>query len=243
MIANQINLLSSLLERSSLQKTLKVVSYINCIDDNEDFFLRKVIKNIEENNREVVILKDKEDDDFLKSINIVDNGIKYILGRNLFNQDIFKSKFNQEILKTSSVINEQEFKNLDLLMIDSTSIFKDYMSKILKISDNIFFLVNTSEDSLNKIISFCKECDLSGQSIDVILIDSEKKYNLQNYLMNLKSKIKNVCNVEINIFSLILDESLNTELYKVGEKIYSDTVIKNSGKNANFFDFIINVLS
>ena len=243
MIAHQTNLLSSLLERRVLQKTLKVVSFVNCLEDEEDIFLRKVIKNLEENNRQVVIFKNNEDEKFLKSINVIDNGVKYLISKNLFSDDVFKSKFNQEILKTTSVMNEDEFKNLNLIMLDATSLFKEYMSKILKISDNIFILANTSEDSLNKIISFCKECRLDGQHIEMILIDSERKRNLQNYLKNLKSRIKGVCNVEIKIFSLILNQSLNTELYKVGEKIYTDTIIRSDGKNANFFDFIINILS
>ena len=60
MIAHQTNLLSSLLERKSLQRTLKVVSFVNCLEDDEDVFLRNVIKNLEENNRQVVIFKNEE---------------------------------------------------------------------------------------------------------------------------------------------------------------------------------------
>lgn len=125
MIANQLNSLMSLLKRDSLQKTLRVVSLIDCTIKEDNIFLGKLVENMRFKNEEVIVFKDNENDNNdLKSITIVNNNIKYLFGQNIFSEDIFKSKYNQEILRTSSVMNDGEFKDLNFIIIDATNIFK-----------------------------------------------------------------------------------------------------------------------
>ena len=95
--------------------------------------------------------------------------------------DIFKSKYNQEILKISGLMNEQQFKNLDLILIDATDIFQEVHSKISKISDNILILANTTQDSLNEIIEKIGYGKLSGQEVQIILVNDGHDLDWQNY--------------------------------------------------------------
>ena len=60
MIANQLNLLMSLLKRDSLQKTLRVVSLIDCTIKEDNIFLGKLVENMRFKNEEVIVFKDNE---------------------------------------------------------------------------------------------------------------------------------------------------------------------------------------
>ena len=244
MIANQLNLLMSLLKRDSLQKTLRVVSLIDCTIKEDNIFLRKLVENMRFKNEEVIVFKDNENDNNdLKSITIVNNNIKYLFGQNIFSEDIFKSKYNQEILRTSSVMNDGEFKDLNFIIIDATNIFKKFISKILKISDNILILADTSEESFKKIVSNFHDEKLCGEKIDVVLINNNEDLDWQKYFENFKKNVKNICKIDVKILDLILKEFSNIELYKTGEKIYLSSMTKEDGKNSNFFDFILNILN
>lgn len=243
MVASQLNSLINLLKGDSLQKILRVVSLIDCTIEGDNIFLRKIIENMILKGKHIVVFRDEENTNNIKSINIIENNIKYLFGQNIFSDDIFKSKYNQEILKISSVMNDEEFKNLDFILLDATNIFKKNISKILKISDNILILANTSEESFKNIISNFRDINLDNKTVNLVLINDNKKLDWQKYLHDFKENIKNICDINIEILDLILDESSDVELYRTGEKIYLSSMSGENSKNANFFDFILNILN
>lgn len=243
MVAGQLNSLINLLKGNSLQKTLRVVSLIDCTIEGDNIFLRKIIENMILKGKDIVVFRDEENTNNLKSINIIENNIKYLFGQNIFSDDIFKSKYNQEILKISSVMNDEEFKNLDFILLDATNIFKKNISKILKISDNILILANTSEESFKNIILNFQDIKLDDKTVNLVLINDNKKLDWQKYFHDFKENIKNICDINIEILDLILDESSDVELYRTGEKIYLSSMSGEKSKNANFFDFILNILN
>lgn len=140
-------------------------------------------------------------------------------------------------------MNDGEFKDLNFIIIDATNIFKKFISKILKISDNILILADTSEESFKKIVSNFHDEKLCGEKIDVVLINNNEDLDWQKYFENFKKNVKNICKIDVKILDLILKEFSNIELYKTGEKIYLSSMTKENGKNSNFFDFILNILN
>ena len=243
MIGDQANSLVSLLRSlSALQKTLRVIGFINCSDNDNETVLDVINRSLLQS-RETVIFKDLRDDSYEgKSIKFIEKDVKKLIGRNIFLDDIFKSKYNQEILKISGLMNEQQFKNLDLILIDATDIFQEVHSKISKISDNILILANTTQDSLNEIIEKIGCGKLSGQEVQIILVNDGHDLDWQNYFEDFIKIISEKCGVNFKILDLINKEFLNIELYKIAEKIYLNTVRGDGSKNSNFLDFIINVL-
>ena len=246
MIAKQASSLVSLFNENVLKKTLRVTSCINCITDESDTFLYKLIENSTFNKKEVVIFKNEESEKDLKSLTIVDNGVKYLFGENIFSEDIFKSKHNQKVLKMASLMNENDFKNLDFMIIDVTSIFENFVSKILKISDNILILANTTQESLKKVISKFNSMNLKDtEKFDIIFINKNNygNFDLRKHLIDFKEIIEKNFNVNLKVSSLVLNGFSNIEMYKIGEKIYIDSLSNMTSKNMNFFDFVINILN
>ncbi len=240
----QLNSLVNLLKSKSLQKTLKVLSFVDCTIKEPDVFIHKLVYNIKKNHKEVIVLKNNENNtNHSKSMSIIDANITYLLTENIFTQDIFKSKYNQEILKISSLMNEDEFKNLEMVIFNSTNIFDEFTSKILKISDNILILADTSEESLKKVISKLSNDMLKGQTFNVIMLGDNKNLNWDEYSKNFIYKIKQICEVEINIFDIVMNHNSNIDLYKTGEKLYLHNITNSESKNKNFFDFIVNILN
>ena len=226
MIGDQANSLSA------LQKTLRVIGFINCSDNDNETVLDVINRSLLQS-RETVIFKDLRDDSYEgKSIKFIEKDVKKLIGRNIFLDDIFKSKYNQEILKISGLMNEQQFKNLDLILIDATDIFQEVHSKIS----------NTTQDSLNEIIEKIGYGKLSGQEVQIILVNDGHDLDWQNYFEDFIKIISEKCGVNFKILDLINKEFLNIELYKIAEKIYLNTVRGDGSKNSNFLDFIINVL-
>lgn len=243
MIGSQANSLVSLLRSlSALQKTLRVIGFINCSDNDNETVLDVINKSLLRS-KETLIFRDLRDDNYEgKSIKFIEKDVKKLIGKNIFSDDIFKSKYNQEILKISGLMNEQQFKNLDVILIDSTDIFQEFHSKISKISDNILILANTTQDSLNGIIEKIGCGKLSGQEVQIILINDEHDLDWQSYFTNFTKIISEKCNVNFKILDLIDKKFLDIELYKIAEKIYLNTITSDGSKNSNFLDFIINVL-
>lgn len=240
----QLNSLVNLLKSRSLQKTLRVLSFVDCTIKESDVFIYKLVSNIKNNHNEIIVLKDSENDmNYSKSMSIINANITYLLTENIFTQDIFKSKYNQEVLKISSLMNEDEFKNLEMVIFNATDIFEEFISKILRISDNILILADTSEESLKKVISKLSKDVLKEKTFDVIMLGDNKNLNWDEYSKNFKEKIKKACEVEINIFDIVVDDNSNIDLYKIGEKLYLHSLTNLESKNKNFFDFIVNILN
>lgn len=242
MIAGQLIQLANLLEGKSLQKKLKVVSLIDCTIEGDNIFLRKIIENIISKGKNVVVLRNEENSNDLKSINIIENNFKYLFCQNLFSNDIFKSKYNQEILKMSSVMNDMEFKNLDFILFDATNIFKKNVSKFLKISDNILILANTSDESLKKVVLNFQDGRFKNEKVNIVLIDNKGDLDCGKYFDYFKKNIKDICDIDIEILDLISEKFSVIELYKTGEKIYLNSM-KEESKNTDFFNFVLNILN
>lgn len=243
MVANQVSSLISLLRsKSTLQKTLRVISFINCMDNHYYNFLELIVKEILLT-KEVIIFKDIYEEHMSKSITIVDKDVRYLLGKNIFCDDIFKSKYNQDILKIAGVMSEHEFKSLDSVIIDATSIIKKFPSKISKISDNILILANTSQDSLNDIIDKVGYGKLSGQEVQIIFINDDNDLDWQYYFENFEKNVRSKCDVDLKIMDIIDKRFFSVDLYKLSERVYLNSVNNEVSKSSNFLDFIINILN
>lgn len=243
MIGSQASSLVSLLRSvSALQKTLQVIGFINCTDNDNEALLDVIGKSISQS-KESVIFRDFNDENHGdKCIKFVEGETNKLIGRNIFSDNIFKSKYNQEILKISGFMSEQQFKNLDLILLDTTHIFEQVYSKISKISDNILILANNTEDSLNRITEKIGYEKLSGQEVQIILINDTQDLDWKNYFENLTDVLTKKCGVKFKILDLIDKKFLNIDLYRIAEKIYLNTINEYGSKNSNFLDFIINVL-
>lgn len=241
---DQASSLRSLLKNNVLQKTVKVVSYIDCFSKPSNLFSHKICENMSLNNREAVVFIDDINEDLNeKKINVVDNGIKYIYSTNILSDDIFKSKFNQEILRKCSLLSESEFKNLDFIMVNVKNIFDISISKILNFSDKFLIFCDTSIESLDKVKSLFDGKDFRNRKFYLILKQYEKNSDWSEWFLSLKEEMYDLSGAEIEILDLLPDKFSNIELFKTTERIFIKSVEESTSKNLSFFDFIVNSLT
>ncbi len=244
MVSSQVNSLRGILKgKSALQNFLKVTSIIDF--SNEDF--SKIIKSIFDRSTycgNMVLFKDYEDASVnTKSLAMLENNVKYLIGKNVFSSDIYKSKHNQEVLKVAGVMAKEELKDLKSIFIDATTMLEKFSSKILKISDNILILANTIEDNLDKIINEFSSEKWDGQGVQIIFINKDIDLEWQNFFKRFEEKVSSKCNVDFNILGIINEKTIDTDIPCIIEKSYLDSIVTNNPKNLNFLDFIINTLS
>lgn len=243
MISGQVNSLKGILKSSSaLQKILQVISIINFSQEDINEIFEMIFKNMDYVKNRIIFKDYEEQECDLKYIGVVENDIKYVIGKNILSDDVFKSKHNQEILRISGSMNEYDFKNLNGIFVDATNIVHKFLPKILKISDNILILANTIEDSLDRIIYELSNENWVGQDVQIIFINNKNDLNLKAFFDAFKERVELRSMANIEVLGIINKNYKNIGLPNIIEKAYLKSLNKDGFKNINFLDFVINML-
>lgn len=243
MISSQANSLRGILRSSSaLQKVLQVTSIINFSNEDMNSIFELIFKNMNYVKNRIIFKDHDEEESDLKYIGIVENDIRYVIGKNILSEDVFKSKHNQEVLKISGSMNEYELKSLNGIFIDATNLVHKFLSKILKISDNILILANTIEDSLDRISHELKGERWSGQDVQIIFINDKKDLELNAFLRSFREKVEFESMTHVKILGILDGRWKNRDLPNLIEKCYLMSLSREDFKNLNFLDFVINMM-